>query len=95
MPIVPPKEKDVDVAAIRGLYRLPDVGDVRIDVSQAGPILRVDQGPTYKMYPVGFGILYVPGKDAYVGIETSNDSSSPRLTWSSVFINSKGLRLRR
>lgn len=93
LPIVPPKEKDVDVAAIRGLYRLPDVGDVRIDVSQAGPILRVDQGPTYKMFPVGFGILYVPGKDAYVGIETSNDSSSPRLTWSSVFINSKGLRL--
>ena len=95
LPIVPPKEKDVDVAAIRGLYRLPDVGDVRIDVSQTGPILRVDQGPTYKMFPVGFGILYVPGKDAYVGIKTSNDSSSPRLTWSSVFINSKGLRLQR
>ena len=95
LPIVPPKEKDVDVAAIRGLYRLPDVGDVRIDVSQAGPILRVDQGPTYKMYPVGFGILYVPGKDAYVGIETSNDTSSPRLTWSSVFIKSEGLRLQR
>lgn len=73
------------------IWRLIGNGVVALD----DPILRVDQGPTYKMFPVGFGILYVPGKDAYVGIETSNDSSSPRLTWSSVFINSKGLRLQR
>ncbi len=95
LPIVPPKEKDVDVAAIRGVYRLPDVGDVKIDTSHAGPTLQVDQGPTYKMFPVGFGILYVPGKDAYIGIKKSDDTSSPILTWSSVFMESKGLRLER
>ncbi len=95
MPIVPPKDKEVNVAAIRGLYRLPGVGDVRLDVSTAGPILRVDQGPIYAMYPVGFGTLYVPGKDAYIGIEASNDAASPNLTWSSVFTKSNGLRLQR
>jgi len=47
------------------------------------------------MCPVAFGILYLPGKDAYVGIETSDDTSSPSLTWSSVFMVSKGLRLER
>ena len=93
-PSVPPREENVEVAAIQGLYRLPGVGEVRIDESQAGPTLRVDQGPVYKMYPVGFGVLYVPGKDAYIGTERSADSSPPKLTWSSVLVESEGVRLR-
>ena len=72
---------------------LPDAEVV--DVSKAGPILQVNQGPIYNMYPVGFGVLYVPGKDAFVEFETSNDPSAPSLTWSSVFTESEGLRLRR
>ncbi len=90
MPALSQEDKEVDAAAVGGLYRVPGIGNVEIDLAEAGPIVRVNQGPIYNMYPVGFGILYVPGKDAYVGIETFDDNSAPRLTWSSVFLESEG-----
>lgn len=94
-PRVPPEETETDVEAVSGRYRLPGIGDVEIDTVEGEPTLRVEQGPRYQLYQVGYGVLYAPGADAYLSFSHDANASPPTLTWTSVFTSAEGRRLMR
>ncbi len=91
-PSVPPKELEVDMDAVAGRYRLPSVGEIDISLQEGGPTIRMDQGPRYQLYQVGYGVLYAPGLDAYLSFAGSENSSQQTLIWTSLFNKVEGRR---
>ena len=51
---------------IEGRYDVPGVGRVMIEKPAQVTLLRVGNGPAYRMFAIGSGPLYVPGLDVYV-----------------------------
>jgi CubicO group peptidase (beta-lactamase class C family) len=93
LPLVPRPELAMDVAEAAGRYRLPGIGDVEISPGESEPTVRVDQGPRYQLYQVGYGVLYAPGVDAYLTVSPGDNRSAPKLIWTSVFTRAEGRRL--
>ena len=92
-PLAPPEEREVDVEALVGRYRLQGIGDVEIGIDEAGPTIQTAQGPRYQLYQVGYGVLYTPGADAYLSFRPGENGSPPTLIWMSVFAVAEGRRL--
>lgn len=86
-----------DFASVPGVYELDPAGRVSIEnpppdwlnIGWAlkdgwfAPVVRVDGGLTYNMFPVDSGMFYVPGVDAWVGF-TEGDGGLT-LHWTRVF----------
>lgn len=83
------KETEVDVALAAGRYRIAGIGTVSIGVTDGAPQVRVDQGPRYRVYQVGYGVLYTPGLDAYLSF-AATEGAERRLIWNSVFRAGEG-----
>lgn len=86
-----------DFAEILGEYEMGPTGRVSIEnpppnwlnigwMLEDGwfaPVVRVDGGPRYNMFPTEPGILYVPGLDAWAGFKEGD--GEPTLHWTRVF----------
>lgn len=93
LPRVSRRELETDVSEVAGRYRLPGIGDVEISPGGGEPTVRVDQGPLYQVYQVGYGVLYAPGADAYLSFSPGENGSPPTLIWTSVFTSAEGRRM--
>jgi hypothetical protein len=75
-------------AAIVGTYDVPGVGGVTITAADGNPFVRVDAGPSYRMFPVDPTTIYVPGLDAWV----SFGDEFRTIRWATAFVNAEGRR---
>jgi CubicO group peptidase (beta-lactamase class C family) len=86
-----------DFAPILGEYEMEPAGRVTIETPPPNwlnvgwllgdgwfaPVVRVDGGLTFNMFPVEPGMFYVPGLDAWAGFTESD--GEPTLHWTQVF----------
>lgn len=66
--------KEADLAVAEGVYRSKTYGDVRIFQKEDGPYMQRGSGPAYRLYPVGFEMLYSPGTDDCVSFKGGGDA---------------------
>ena len=69
-----------------GTYRIPDVGELQV-ITSPGDARRMHvrlRGVEYAAFPVGQGVRYVPGLDAYLRF-TPAEADGVALSWDSVF----------
>jgi CubicO group peptidase (beta-lactamase class C family) len=71
-----------------GIYDVPGAGRITLMNVDDKPYLRSDIGFHYRLYPVSATMLYAPGLDAYIGI-----GEDKRLSWTTVFLESFGIRV--
>lgn len=91
-PAARPEALEIDIAAVAGRYRLAGIGEADIRAGEATPVVRIDGGPQYDLYPVGHGTLYAPGLDAYLMVETRAGVDEPVLLWASVLHQAEAAR---
>ena len=89
--LVEPKHIPLTPEALKsaaGIYDVPGAGRVTLSMVDDTPFLRSDVGFHYRLHPVSPTMLYAPGLDAYIGI-----GEDKRLSWTSVFLESFGIRV--
>jgi hypothetical protein len=74
--------------AASGIYDVPGAGRITLSQVEGTPYLRSDIGHHYRLYPVSATMLYAPGLDAYIGL-----GEDKRLSWTTVFLESFGIRV--
>ena len=71
-----------------GVYDVPGAGRITLMHVDDKPYLRSDIGFHYRLHAVSATMLYAPGLDAYIGI-----GEDKRLSWTTVFLESFGIRV--
>jgi CubicO group peptidase (beta-lactamase class C family) len=71
-----------------GTYDLPGAGRVGLLYDKETAYLRTDIGTHYQLVRVARNLMYAPGLDAYLGL-----GEDGRLSWTSVFLESFGIRV--
>ncbi len=96
-PIHPPAYADLDpedIDALVGTYAVEALGTVTLEARNGQASVQVASGVAYPAYPVGHGLLYVPGLDVWMGFRDTPAGPFRRLTWLSVFLVAEGERTR-
>ena len=71
-----------------GIYDVPGAGRITLSQVDDTPYMRTDAGFYYRLFPVGATLLYAPGLDVYIGF-----GEDKRLSWTTVFLESFGIRV--
>ena len=79
------RARQVAFSAAAGSYRAPGRRDVVIRVEGGRAKLRIGGGPTYRLFPTGWGRLYAPGLDASLSFADFREGAYHRVHWDSVF----------
>lgn len=90
-PIVEPRLIALDATALKaaaGIYDVPGAGRVTLLQVDGTPYVRSDIGYHYRLYAVSGTLMYAPGLDAYIGL-----GEDKRLSWTTVFLESFGIRV--
>ena len=72
-------------AALAGTYDAGSLGKVTLTWEEEGPRVRAGDGLELDAFPVGDGVLYVPGSDWWLGFDQG--VSAPALRIRSVFVD--------
>lgn len=91
-PSLPPKTLNADIAATAGRYVVPGVGAVEIFAAADGARVRIDGGPDYQLYQIGYGVLYAPGLDAYLSLAPPSEGNAGRMKFESVFTSAQAAK---
>ena len=74
--------------AAAGIYDVPGAGRITLLHVDGTPYVRSDIGYHYRLHPVSDTLMYAPGLDSYIGL-----GEDKRLSWTTVFLESFGIRV--
>lgn len=88
---VSPESDEFDFARAAGAYGR---GKARLIFTRQGNRLGLqrDNGLRYNLFPIGSGMLYAPGLDAYISFPTSSRAAYERARWITVFEDFEAVR---
>lgn len=73
--------RPADAEAAAGLYRADGLGALSLTLTDEGAFASIDGGPRYPLYPVGYGMFYAPGLDAFATPLDHDGRRYARLRW--------------
>jgi CubicO group peptidase (beta-lactamase class C family) len=77
-------EQQVDIAVAAGRYHGAGIGDLEISTHDGAAFVHLSEGPRAQLHPVGFGMMYAPAFDAYLGFSVAADGAITGLRWESL-----------